>query len=326
MPEQIVAEAAVTDNQTVCRGTAITSITYTRGGTATGISVTGLPTGVTSNVSGTNVTISGTPTVAGTYTYTVSTTGGTCAAATATGTITVNAATIALSSGTSTQTVCSGSAITNIVYNIGGVATGATVTGLPAGVSGNYSAGLFTISGTPTVTGTFGYTVTTSGGSCGTPTATGTITINPVPSVANQTATICNGSTFTVSPTGVPGGTTYSWTAPVMSSGVSGGYAATGQTSVSQALWAGSQDGTAVYTVTPQNGTCAGSTFTVTVTINAQPYPSYGSATICSGSAFSVVPPSLPTGTTFSWSSPTGSGFTGGTAASNQASVNGTLG
>ncbi|MEW5675980.1 PKD-like domain-containing protein [Flavobacterium enshiense] len=57
--------------------------------------------------------------------------------------------------GTNAQTVCANNAITPITYSIGGSATGATVVGLPAGVTGSYAGGVFTISGTPTASGTF---------------------------------------------------------------------------------------------------------------------------------------------------------------------------
>ena len=70
----------------------------------------------------------------------------------------------------------SNTAISNITYAVGGGATGATVTGLPAGVTGTYNAGVFTISGTPTATGTFNYTVTTTG-PCANVSLPGTITV-----------------------------------------------------------------------------------------------------------------------------------------------------
>src|SRR4029078_5791765 len=68
----------------------------------------------------------------------------------------------------------------NITYAIGGSSTGASITAgaLPASVNGSYSAGVFTISGTPTASGTFNYTVTTSG-PCVNSSLSGTITINP---------------------------------------------------------------------------------------------------------------------------------------------------
>src|SRR6185436_15158986 len=96
---------------------------------------------------------------------------------TANGSITVNINTITLTSaaGTNNQTKCINTAIANITYSTTG-ATGATFSGLPSGVTGNWAANVVTISGTPTVSGTFNYIVTLTGG-CGTVTATGTINV-----------------------------------------------------------------------------------------------------------------------------------------------------
>ena len=165
-----LSSAGGTDNQTVCINTAITDITYSTTG-ATGATFSGLPGGVTGGWSADQVTISGTPTASGTFNYTVTLTGG-CGNVTANGTITVNPDnTISLSSGAGTdnQTVCINTAITPITYTTTG-ATGANVTGLPSGVSGSWSADQVTISGTPTASGTFNYTVTLTGG-CGNVTA-----------------------------------------------------------------------------------------------------------------------------------------------------------
>ncbi|MBK9453134.1 MAG: hypothetical protein IPN95_27765 [Bacteroidetes bacterium] len=82
------------------------------------------------------VTISGTPTASGTFTYTVTTTGG-CPPATTTGTITVTPLNT-VAAGTN-QTVCINSPLTSITLATTG-ATGATVTGLPAGVTGSWAA------------------------------------------------------------------------------------------------------------------------------------------------------------------------------------------
>ena len=175
-----LTSAAGTDNQTLCINTPLTDITYATTG-ATGATFAGLPAGVTGSWTGNVVTISGTPTVSGTFNYTVTLTGG-CGNITATGTIIVTQAnTIALTSaaGTDNQTVCINTPITNITYATTG-ATGATFAGLPAGVSGSWAGNVVTISGTPTVSGTFNYTVTLTGG-CGNVTATGTINVNPIP-------------------------------------------------------------------------------------------------------------------------------------------------
>jgi len=108
-------------------------------------------------------------------------------------------ASIALTSavGTDAQTLFLGSAITNITYSITGGGTGATVTGLPAGVTGSYLAGIFTISGTPTLSGPFNYTVNTTG-TCVQTSANGTITVNgsgPLSgSISLQTDVLCFGA------------------------------------------------------------------------------------------------------------------------------------
>ncbi|HOM41666.1 MAG TPA: gliding motility-associated C-terminal domain-containing protein, partial [Bacteroidales bacterium] len=220
-----LTSAAGTDNQTVCVNTAITDITYSTTG-ATGATVTGLPAGVAGIWAADAVTISGTPSVTGIFNYTVTLTGG-CGTVTATGTITVTTCcTITLISpaGTDNQSVCINTPITNITYSTTG-ATGATFSGLPAGVTGNWAADVVTISGTPTTSGTFNYTVTLTG-SCGGETASGTITVVPDNTITltsaagtdNQavcintaitdityTTTGATGATFTGLPAGVTG-------------------------------------------------------------------------------------------------------------------------
>jgi type IX secretion system substrate protein/Ig-like domain-containing protein len=109
--------------------------------------------------------------------------------ATATDTVMINVnpdASLALTSaiGTAAQTVCVNTAIDTIKYAIDDGGTGATITGLPAGVTGTYTAGVIKISGTPTLTSgsPFNYTVTTTG-TCSQKTLTGTITVNQTPTI-----------------------------------------------------------------------------------------------------------------------------------------------
>jgi len=80
--------------------------------------------------------------------------------------------------GTDNQTVFVNTPIAPITYSTTG-ATEATFSGLPTGVTGTFSDGNVTISGTPTVAGTFNYTVTLTGGCGGVTTATGTIIVRP---------------------------------------------------------------------------------------------------------------------------------------------------
>ncbi len=150
-------------------------------------------------------------------------------------------------------------------------------------------------------------------GTCAGATFTVTVTVNPRATIANKTATICSGAAFTITPVNggaeiVPGGTTYTWTAPVLApaASITGGSAqGTGQASISQTLTNTTNAvATATYTVTPMSGTCAGATFTVTVTVNPRATIANKTATICSGAAFTITPVNggaeiVPGGTTY---------------------------
>jgi len=191
------------DNQTICENGAITNIAYSLSGGATGASATGLPDGVTGSVSGGVFTISGTPIETGTFDYKVTTTGETdpCLADVATGTIVINKKSVidlTSNAGTDSQTICETSAIDNIEYTLGGSATGASAAGLPKGVTGSVSGGVFTISGTPEETGPFSYTVTTTGHAdpCVAVTATGTIVVNAKPAITLTSAAGTSGQTI----------------------------------------------------------------------------------------------------------------------------------
>ena len=86
---------------------------------------------------------------------------------------------ITLTSANSSQTVTAGSAISQIKYTTTN-ASGATAIGLPTGVSGAWAANTYTVSGTPTSSGTFNYTVTTTNSNgCANASASGTITVLP---------------------------------------------------------------------------------------------------------------------------------------------------
>jgi pectate lyase len=175
--------SSTNNNQTVTSGTAISSIVFTWGGTATDATVTGLPASGISFVKNTTaktITITGTPTA--TVSYSITTTG-TGTAATGSGTITVtsvNAQTLT-STTNKTQTVTSGTAISSIVFTWGGSATDATVTGLPAsGITfvKNTTAKTITITGTPTAT--VSYSIVTMGAGTAV-TGSGTITVTGTP-------------------------------------------------------------------------------------------------------------------------------------------------
>ncbi len=260
-----LSSATATTSQTVAINSAITPITYTLGGGATGESVIGMPAGVTGTLVGSVLTISGTPTssAGSPYTYTVTTTGGSCTA-TAKGTIAVNPlSTIVLTSGSASQTVSNSTAITPIVYAIGGSATGAVLTGAPSGITGSFAGGVFTISGTPTASGVFTYTVTTTG--AGAVTATGTITVNPLPTIVltsgSASQTVSNSTAITPIVYAIGG----SATGAVLTgapSGITGSFAG-GVFTISGTPTA---SGVFTYTVTTTGAGAATATGTITVT------------------------------------------------------------
>ena len=309
-PNKTVSAASSTP--TLCINTALTPITHTTTG-ATGIgAATGLPAGVTANWATNTITISGTPTAAGTFNYTIPLTGG-CGIISATGTITVTAAnTITLTSavGTNNQIRCINTAITNITYSTTG-ATGATFSGLPTGVSGGWASNVVTISGTPTVAGTYNYTVTLTGG-CGTVTANGTITVNalPVTSVITGNATPpCSGVGLVYSVTNTSL-STYSWTVPTGANIVSG------QGTSSITVNFGATNGNVTVTETNAAG-CIGTARTLAISLQGCGLDANFDGTpriICVGSSVTFTNTSTGTtgGTAYSWNF--GSGATPGTA------------
>jgi hypothetical protein len=112
-----------------------------------------------------------------------------------------NTLTLTSPAGTDQQSICTGTAITNITYETTG-ATGATITGLPAGVTGSFAGNTVTITGTPTASGIFNYTVTLTGG-CNPVTATGTITVTMTSTITLSSAagtdnqSICSNTAIT---------------------------------------------------------------------------------------------------------------------------------
>jgi gliding motility-associated-like protein len=288
--------SAASSSPTVCVNTAISPvITHTTTG-ATGIgTATGLPAGVTANWSGNTITISGTPTATGSFNYSIPLTGG-CGTVNATGTITVISVNT-VSAASSSPTLCVNTAISPVITHTTTGATGiGTATGLPAGVTVNWSSNTITISGTPSASGTFNYSIPLTGG-CGTVNATGTITVNPINTVgtASSSPTLCvntaispvithstTGATDIGTPTGLPAGVTASWAANTIT--ISG---------------TPTSPGTYNYTI-PLTGGCGTVNATGTITVNPVNTVSAASSspTVCVNTAISPVITHTTTGAT----------------------------
>ena len=144
-------------------------------------------------------------------------------------------------------------------------------------------------------------------------------TVVPIPNISTQTTTSCSGSAFNVAPTNVPTGTTtvYTWSAPVINpvNSLTGGSSQNSPlTVINQTLTnTTNAPATATYSVMPLSGNCAGQQFAVVVTVTPKPDIQDQTTSICSGSAFNVLPANAPAGTTYTWQTPNlSNGIVGG--------------
>jgi PKD-like domain/Bacterial Ig-like domain (group 2) len=153
-----------------------------------------------------------------------------------------------------------------------------------------------------------------------------TVTVNAEPVIAALTTTVCAGSPFALIPDPlipgniIPSGTTYSWSAPLVTVGnITGGVGGINASIINGTLVNTlNTQGTVVYTVTPSANGCVGLPFTVTVNVDPKPAVTVPAQSICSGSAFTITPSNgalnngiVPSGTTYTWSIPSVSGITG---------------
>ncbi|WP_437179724.1 beta strand repeat-containing protein [Pelotalea chapellei] len=176
------------------KGTPITAVTMSASGGDGGpytFSASGLPAGLTMDATG---KISGTPTVGGTFPYTVTITDKAGNIGTSNCSVTVNAPPTA---SCISITAVQGIAITPVkLIASGGIGSSYTftATGLPAGLS---MAADGTISGTPTVSGTFTYTVTVKDKNANSGTFNCSVTVNPPPSAICVSITAVQGVAIT---------------------------------------------------------------------------------------------------------------------------------
>jgi hypothetical protein len=117
---------------------------------------------------------SNTVTTSGNYTVRVTNASGCQSAESVATVVSVNLNTANAAS--STANLCINTLLTNITHSTSGSTGIGTASGLPAGITASWASNTITISGTPTLSGTFNYTIPLTGG-CGSVNATGTIIV-----------------------------------------------------------------------------------------------------------------------------------------------------
>ena len=263
-------------------------------------------------------------------------------------TLIVNQTPAITSNPASTQTICTGNSVSFSVSANGGSLSyqwfkGAQSLSNGGNISGANSATL-TINPVTSADSASDYYSIVSNGCVGDATSTNAeLIVSPKPVIPAQAINTCSGLVFSFSPidgvpnasTIVPANTLYSWTAPSVTGGITGGAAQNNQASISGTLFNPTNTNqTATYTVTPVSGTlvsCPGATFILTVTVKPSPSVTNITTAICSGDTINISPANgsgniVPLGTQYSWGVPivTG-GLTGGTSGTTLTSIAQTL-
>jgi len=193
--------ATVSGTATVCQNTSASLVTFTgNGGTPPyqfTYKINGGANQIVTTVSGNSVTVSQPTANVGAFIYSlISVSDANCGQnQSGSTTVTINSVhliNLTSAAATESQIGCAGTPITPITYALSGGATGAGVSGLPAGVTSSVAAGVLTISGIPSVSGTFNYSITTTGNVCATANESGTLILNSKPVITLSV----NGQTF----------------------------------------------------------------------------------------------------------------------------------
>ena len=303
-----LVSAASTANQSRCADTTIDPIQYQVTGTATGVSVLGLPAGITHSYDATTglLTISGATNVAGVSSYSIVTTGGCNPQATASGTITITGRPVLTY--TVTNSICDGSPLDfvlssnlpNTTFIWSATISNVSGTFVTNGDESNINQ-IVTLNNSETI-GTVTVKITPYANGClGDESEAITITINPNPVVelvAVTDTSVCsatNGNNNVhVEISGNISGITYNWTAITNGVTVVGGTTSGTITAISTTTGFDLQvitsdplvAGTIYFEVSAVKNGCVGNTLqSAIVTVNPNPGIAVPSPdkTICSG-------------------------------------------
>jgi len=220
----------------------------------------------------------------------------------------------------SSQSICSGTASSTVVLTsaVPGTTFAWTRT-TPAGIttsqpvsgSGDITGATFTNSTSAPVTVT--YTITPTGPAptfcVGSP-VTATVTVSPIPSVTSASSkTVCNNTNIAYTPTSAVSGTTFAWSASVITGTVTG-YSATGSGAITDVLNnTGTSLATVQYSITPTGPAptyCVGSAFNFNAHVEPTPdvIATPSTRTFCSGGNTAITLTTNVPGTTFYYAAP----------------------
>jgi autotransporter-associated beta strand protein len=167
----------------------------------------------------------------------------------------------------STSTLCLNSALTEITHATTGATGIGTATNLPDGITASFVSNIITINGTPTVSGTFNYTIALTGG-CGSINAMGTISVSPTSAggTVAGSATVCSGTNSATLTLSGHTGTITRWESSLDNFATAG----TSIANTTNTLTASDLKSTTYYRAVVTSGVCASANSTVvTVTVNS---------------------------------------------------------
>jgi hypothetical protein len=262
--------SAASSSPSSCANVAIASITHTTTG-ATGIGTpSNLPNGTTASWSANTITIGGTPTLAGTFNYSIPLTGG-CGNLNATGTITVNATSVG-GNVSPAQTICSNTSPANLSLsgNVGSILRWEKAT------DAAFTTGLVTISSTNTTltSATIGnltsntyFRAVVQNSSCSIVNSNSvliTVTASPTANAGALLTAICQGQTSAAMGGSIGGSATGGiWT------GGTGTWINANNPSTATYIASNNEFGNIVLTLTTTGGTCGTVASTKSLTVNA---------------------------------------------------------
>ncbi len=234
-------------------------------------SVTPLPSPLGSSATPPAVCMGGTTTLNGTgantYTWTSGVSNGVAFTPTATATYTLSGTVLATTCTYTSQLGVTVNPLPVISVNSGSICAGKSFTMVPSGAN-TYTFSNGSAITTPTANASYSVTGTSAAGCVSSAPAVSNVTVNALPVVSVNSGVICNGQSFTMSPSGA---TTYTFS--------NGSAVATPTANASYSV-----------TGTGTNGCVSSPAAVSSVTVNATPVISVNSGAICAGKSFTMVP------------------------------------